>query len=988
MMKNLHICISILLLIAGLNGSLTAQPQYYNYNTGGSGSNSFPFNMPAGKDVQLLYLAGDFNQPTPAPAGNITSISLFISPSYSLGPWTYTDFTIKMGQSTITTFVSGSLYSGTLTTVYYRASVSLSGAAGTWMTITLDAPFAYDPTQSLIVDIGQCAVPGATGFSMAFTTLTGNRRIWSTGGCPFTYGGVNSAIYHMGINIASDPPAVVTTAATNITPTSATLNGTVNANGASTTVNFEYGLTAAYGNTVPGVPSPVTGSIVTPVSAAISGLIPNTVYHFRVTGTNIAGTSYGDDMTFMSDPLYYNYNTNGSNNSFPMNMVSGKDVQLLYLPGDFNQPIPAPVGNISSISLRIADTYPLGPWTYTDLTIKMGQSAITSFTAGSFYTGSLTTVYYRSSVLLSAPGGTWLTIDLDTPFAYDPTQSLIVDLGQCGVPGATGFSACFTNLTDNRRIWSVGGCPFTYSGVNSSVYHMGLTVDCPMPGPPGTIAGPATVCENTAGHVYSVAPVLNATSYTWTIPPGAVITAGMNTETITVTFGTSPGNVTVCGVSACGNGPTASLAVSVVPSPVPTITGSNNMCVNSGYYGYTTEAGMTNYTWTTSSGGTVMSGQGTYQAYVNWLGSGPQSVSVNYTITGGCSAAAPTLYAVTVDPAPGAAGTITGTASACGGATGIAYSVAPVADAVTYVWTLPAGAAIASGEWTNAITVDFAPDASSGNITVYGNNLCGNGTVSPPFVVTVTPLPTDAGTISGPASVCAGDAGVNYSVPAITNATGYTWTVPSGASIASGSNTNSIMVDFGAAAVSGNITVLGTNTCGNGGLSPDFPVTVNQVPPAPVITFDGNTLTSDAPAGNQWYLDGTVIPGATGQTHIPTQSGIYTCMVTLNGCSSPASNEINVVMTGIAEKGIDAAVSVYPNPGEGLFTLQIRSGKQETFTIQVFNNLGVMIRELDGIEVKGTVEKVLDLRPAADGIYTVVVRNSNARIVKKVVVNN
>ena len=66
------------------------------------------------------------------------------------------------------------------------------------------------------------------------------------------------------------------TAATEITRASATLNGTVNANGASTAVSFEYGLTTAYGNTVAGVPSPVTGNTVTPVTANITGLLPAT----------------------------------------------------------------------------------------------------------------------------------------------------------------------------------------------------------------------------------------------------------------------------------------------------------------------------------------------------------------------------------------------------------------------------------------------------------------------------------------------------------------------------------------------------------------------------------------------------------------------------------------------------------------------------------------------------------------------------------------
>src|ERR1035437_243725 len=133
-MKNLLKCISILLIIVGLNDSLTAQPQYYNYTGAGNGSNSFPFNVGGGKDVQLLYLSGEFNQPTPAPAGNIISVSLFFNAGF--GPATFTDMTIKLGQSNITNLTSGAFYAGALTTVYYRASVSLSTAASSWLTFT------------------------------------------------------------------------------------------------------------------------------------------------------------------------------------------------------------------------------------------------------------------------------------------------------------------------------------------------------------------------------------------------------------------------------------------------------------------------------------------------------------------------------------------------------------------------------------------------------------------------------------------------------------------------------------------------------------------------------------------------------------------------------------------------------------------------------------------------------------------------------------
>ena len=75
-MKHLRFLYIMILVLSGFCTSLSAQPQYYNYNGSGNGTNSFPFNVAAGKDVQLLYLAGDFNQPSPAPAGNIISIAV------------------------------------------------------------------------------------------------------------------------------------------------------------------------------------------------------------------------------------------------------------------------------------------------------------------------------------------------------------------------------------------------------------------------------------------------------------------------------------------------------------------------------------------------------------------------------------------------------------------------------------------------------------------------------------------------------------------------------------------------------------------------------------------------------------------------------------------------------------------------------------------------------------------------------------------------
>jgi len=113
----------------------------------------------------------------------------------------------------------------------------------------------------------------------------------------------NTSEFSNVINVPTAPPSVTTTAATAITTSTATINGLVTANGASTTVTFEYGLTNAYGGAgspLPGVPSPVAASAVnTAVSAALAGLTCNTTYHYRVNGNNgVGSTINGADLTF------------------------------------------------------------------------------------------------------------------------------------------------------------------------------------------------------------------------------------------------------------------------------------------------------------------------------------------------------------------------------------------------------------------------------------------------------------------------------------------------------------------------------------------------------------------------------------------------------------------------------------------------------------------------------------------------------------------
>jgi len=93
-------------------------------------------------------------------------------------------------------------------------------------------------------------------------------------------------------------PTATTEAATEISTYAATLNGTVNAGGASTTVQFEYGEDITYGTTLTAEPSPVNGTTVITASLTIADLQPNTTYHFRIRANNTISDTLGEDMSF------------------------------------------------------------------------------------------------------------------------------------------------------------------------------------------------------------------------------------------------------------------------------------------------------------------------------------------------------------------------------------------------------------------------------------------------------------------------------------------------------------------------------------------------------------------------------------------------------------------------------------------------------------------------------------------------------------------
>jgi hypothetical protein len=115
---------------------------------------------------------------------------------------------------------------------------------------------------------------------------------------PFAGGSATSAVDTFTTDAAR--PSISGVGAREITDTTAVLSGQVDPNHSQTTYQFEYGTDISYGNSTP-VDSAGSGARGVAVSKAITGLQPNTEYHFRLVASNAAGPAESADQTFTTD---------------------------------------------------------------------------------------------------------------------------------------------------------------------------------------------------------------------------------------------------------------------------------------------------------------------------------------------------------------------------------------------------------------------------------------------------------------------------------------------------------------------------------------------------------------------------------------------------------------------------------------------------------------------------------------------------------------
>ncbi|MEI7492495.1 MAG: kelch repeat-containing protein [Bacteroidota bacterium] len=310
-------------------------------------------------------------------------------------------------------------------------------------------------------------------------------------------------------------------------------------------------------------------------------------------------------------------------------------------------------------------------------------------------------------------------------------------------PGGSNVSGTGTNTI--HVTWTGSG-PRTVSvnylnannctAASPSVFNV---IVFPLPVP--SISGNSSACENSSGEIYSTESGMS--NYLWTVSPGGTIISGHTSDSVTVSWGnTGTGTLSVTYTSLMGCNPLlpAFKTITVNPRPVPSISGNNIVCINSGPKAYFTEANQQNYTWNISPGDTILTGSGTSSVTVRWNTAGNRFISVTYSDASGCEAAVPDSLIVIATPLPSAPSNIAGPALLCTPAFWEDYSVSPIGDASGYYWTLPVGAMIQGSSNSDVIHVTYLPDAQSGNITVYGTNACGNG-ASSSLYVKLNPVP-------------------------------------------------------------------------------------------------------------------------------------------------------------------------------------------------------------------------------------------------------
>ena len=357
------------------------------------------------------------------------------------------------------------------------------------------------------------------------------------------------------------------------------------------------------------------------------------------------------------------------------------------------------------------------------------------------------------------------------------------------------------------------------------------------------ILGNLTVCSNDTSS-FGVSGNSSIISYLWSVPAGATIINGQGTMTIQVAWGTATGGkIAVELTNACQlkrQVLSDNIVLKNAAIDKPTIVGSTDNCPNSkSNYSVTANPKYTRYTWTVPLNGTLLSGQGTNAIQVQWdnnIGNSNLCIEVENECRLKTIECLPVTVKAGIDSLQ-----IMGLKEVCSGGTAI-FTAQKDPDAVSYVWSVPAGATIISGRGTNIINVQFG--TTGGRILVLPIGGCAAN--SSQMNVAIKQAPNSTASVTGKSAVCQGDI-EKYTASPVVGIRRYNWIVPAGASIIGNDSTNEITVRW-LSGTGGLVRVKTQNECAESA-EKSVSVAVSNVP-------QPNAGKDDSICGRQYILRG------------------------------------------------------------------------------------------------------------------------------------
>ncbi len=348
---------------------------------------------------------------------------------------------------------------------------------------------------------------------------------------------------------------------------------------------------------------------------------------------------------------------------------------------------------------------------------------------------------------------------------------------------------------------------------------------------------------------------------------------------------------------------------------------------------------------------------------------GTYNVTLTVTNPGGTSLPVTFTSYVRINPLPVAS--VSSNISICVGDSVMSSAFSSSIVGSTYIWTNSDStiglASSGAGNYSSFVGLNTggAPVTSTVSVVPTANGCIGTAAN---YTISVNPLPAITADSS---TICLG---ATATITA-SGGTSYTW---SAGATATGANTASVTPS-----TTTTYTVTGTLAgCSGTAIST---ITVDSVA-TPSISIVGNILTSSAVVGNQWYLDGVIIPGATNQNDTAIANGNYTVVVTSAGCTSAISNPTPYFSVGIANLVNDNSISIYPNPFSDNFYVSFYLAQATQLSIEVTDVLGRTIKTVDQKEFnQGTTNLEINFTNGElnNGMYFLKVTSASGTVNKK-----